>query len=147
MPALVARRPEGRRIGGVAGSQELLVARDEAVALLLREMGASCGSGLVGGRFHLPQQVFEVLGPDLAVLLFEKVNSRRWWMLRWVGRWRGTVISALFHWPPSELYVHLSAYTALRSFMPIPSAERAVLSGWPHDRGDKQQGSFFGVLP
>ena len=60
-----------RWIGGEAGGQEVLIASNEAVALLLGADAGSRCSGLVGGGLHLPQQVFEVFGPGLLILLFQ----------------------------------------------------------------------------
>jgi len=36
----------------------------------------------------------------------------------WVGRWRGTEV-ALFHRPPTKLYVPVSGHTAFQSFNPM----------------------------
>src|SRR5207244_9030339 len=64
----------------------------------------------------------------------------------WVGRWRGT-LNALFHRPPTKLYVHLSMHTAFRSFIPKSSVVLVVLYGSPDDRDGKQPGSFSGGQP
>src|SRR5256885_4153709 len=65
-------RPRWRRIGGQARSQEFFIAGDEAVPVLRRETPGAGDARLVGRRFHLPEQILEVFGPDLVILLLQK---------------------------------------------------------------------------
>ena len=64
----------GGRVGRQAGGNERVVAGDQGLAQrgCLRRLALL--AGLVGGRFHLPQEPLELSGPALLILLFQEVQ-------------------------------------------------------------------------
>src|SRR5258708_20631972 len=79
-------RPAGgsrrRGTGGQSGGEQLAVAAAQGRTLGGRRLGESLAAGLVGRRVHRSEQVLEVLGPGLLVLLFQEGEfapaKRRW---------------------------------------------------------------------
>src|SRR5262249_48697062 len=59
-------------IGREAGRQQGLIAGDKAGAYGPVELCLALGAGQLGRALHLPQEVFQILGPPLVVLLLEE---------------------------------------------------------------------------